>query len=63
MICLSRTNHLLGVSSMISAAKFFSKKNIKCTLINNGFNSDNIFIAQILWYVKRILPNFLGGFK
>ena len=64
MICLSKTNHLLGVSSnMLSAAKFFSKKNIKTTLINNGFNSNNIFIAQLLWYIKKIIPKLLGGFK
>ena len=64
MICLSKTNHILSVSSNLADASiFFNNKKIPVTKINNGLNSNNIFIAQILWYLKKILPSFLGGFK
>jgi hypothetical protein len=64
MICLSKTNHILSVSSNLADASiFFNNKKIPVTKINNGLNSNNIFIAQILWYLKKILPGFLGGFK
>lgn len=64
MICLSTTDHILSVSSNLAdAATFFSKKKIPNTKIENGYNSDNIFIAQFMWYIKKYLPEFLGGFK
>ena len=64
MMCLSKTDHILGVSSNLADASiFFSNKKIPVTKINNGVNSNNIFIAQILWHLKKILPSFLGGFK
>ena len=31
--------------------------------IENGYNSTNEYYAMWLWYLKRILPSFLGGFK
>tara|TARA_Y100000992_G_scaffold302227_1_gene275545 strand:+ start:102 stop:1130 length:1029 start_codon:yes stop_codon:yes gene_type:complete len=64
MLCLRSTNHILYVSSNLAdAAIFFSNKKIPKTKIDNGFNSNNIFIAQILWYIKKLIPSFLGGFK
>ena len=64
MICLSKSNYLVGVSSnMTGASIFYGNKSIKFFKIDNGTNSKNIFIAQYLWYFKKILPSFLGGFK
>ena len=64
MICLSKTDHILYVSSNLADASiFFSNKKISVTKIDNGMNSENIFIAQISWYLKKLLPHFLGGFK
>ena len=64
MLCLSKTDHILCVESNLpDASIFFADKKIPVTKINNGFNSNNIFIAQIFWYLKKILPDFLGGFK
>ena len=64
MLLLSNTNHILcAQSNLAEASIFFSKKKIKITKIDNGKNSDNIFFAQVLWYIKKNLPRFLGGFK
>ena len=64
MLCLSKTDHILCVkSNLANAAIFFSKRKIDITRIDNGNNSNNIFFAQILWYIKKYLPFFLGGFK
>ena len=41
----------------------FAKKKIKQSIIFNGYNSKNIFLANILWYFKSILPSSFGGFK
>ena len=62
MLLLAETNHILCIESNLSdAAIYFSKKKIKITKIFNGYNSKNIFIAQLKWYVKKNLPKFLGG--
>jgi hypothetical protein len=64
MLCLSKTDHILCVSSNFpDAAIFFADKKIPITKINNGFNSNNIFIAQFFWYLKKLLPSSLGGYK
>ncbi len=64
MMLLSNVDHLIGVrSNVVLAAKYFSKKKIKYFEIKNGFNSNNLFIANIKWYLKSVLPHFLGGFK
>ena len=64
MICLSKTDHILCVSSNLADASiFFNDKKIPVTKIDNGINSKNIFIAQISWYLKKLLPHFWGGFK
>ena len=64
MILLSRTQHLLHSNSNLSAmAVHISKKKIKQTIIFNGINSKNIFLSNILWYIKFYLPYKFGGFK
>ena len=30
--------------------------------IENGYNSTNEYYAMWIWYLKKILPKFLGGF-
>ena len=62
MLLLANTNHILCIESNLSdAAIYFSKKKIGVTKIFNGYNSNNIFIAQFKWYIKKILPKFFGG--
>jgi len=64
MILLSKVDHLIHSNTNFSAmANHFSNKKIKQTIIFNGYNSKNIFLANMLWYLKSILPSFLGGFK
>ena len=38
-------------------------KKQKKYFIDNGKNHKNIFISSFYWYLKVILPEFLGGFK
>ena len=64
MLLLSETNYLLHSNSNFSAmARHYSKKKLKETIIDNGINSKNIFLCNILWYVKYLLPYKLGGFN
>ena len=64
MLILAHSKHLLGIdSNLTDASIYFSKKKIPFTKIFNGYNSNNIFFAQIKWYIKKNLPYFLGGFK
>ena len=66
MYLLSETNGIVCSESHIpDAAKFinFYKSDFKLYKINNGFNSDNIFLSRFLWYLKKILPENFGGFK
>ncbi len=63
MLLLSETDYLIHSNTNFSAmAIHYSKKKIKQTIIDNGINSKNIFFANILWYLKSILPKYLGGF-
>jgi hypothetical protein len=62
MLILSQTNKIICTNSHLPDACKFINKKIKLIEINNGNNSKNIFIAQFLWYIKKILPEFLGGF-
>ena len=62
---LSKCDALIYITSNISSASIAwnlntTQKRIK---IDNGSNSNNVFLAQILWYIKKRLPVFLGGFK
>ncbi len=63
MILLSKVDYLIHSNTNFSAmAIHYSKKKIKQSIIFNGFNSKNIFLANILWYLKSLLPMGLGGF-
>ena len=62
---LSKCDALLHITSNISSSAIAwnlntSQKRIK---IDNGINTNNVFMAQILWYLKKSLPAFLGGFN
>ena len=62
MLLLGSVDHITGIdSNLISASKYFSKKNITFFKIENGHNSSNIFIASFKWYLKKLLPKALGG--
>jgi hypothetical protein len=65
MLLLSRTKKIICTNSHLpDACKFIDKnKKIQFIEINNGYNSNNILIAQFLWYIKRILPQNFGGFN
>ena len=64
MILLSEVDHLVHSNTNFSAmSTHFAKKKIKQTIIFNGYNSKNIFLANVLWYFKSILPERFGGFK
>ena len=62
---LSKCDGLIYVASNISSSAIALNFNTKQKriMIDNGLNTKNIFIAQILWYIKKSLPVFLGGFK
>jgi hypothetical protein len=65
MLLLSKTNTIICTNSHLPEACKFIKNNkkIKFVKINNGFNSSNILIAQFMWYIKKLLPSYLGGFE
>ena len=64
MILLSKVNYMIHSNSNLSAmARHYSKKKFKEAIIFNGINSGNIFICNFLWYLKKILPYNMGGFK
>ncbi len=64
MLLLSKMKYLISSRSNLSrCAALFSKKSIQCIEIDNGMNSKKIFYAQFKWYIKKNLPEFLGGFK
>lgn len=62
---LSRCNTFLYSNSNVSKAVigFNFNNSQKRYEMDNGFNTKNIFISQFLWYLKKILPQSLGGFK
>lgn len=62
MLILSKTNKIICTNSHLPDACKFINNKIKLIEINNGNNSKNLFIAQFLWYIKKVLPKFLGGF-
>ena len=62
MLLLGSVDHITGIdSNLISASKYFSKKNIIFFKIENGYNSPNIFVASFKWYLKKLLPKAFGG--
>ena len=63
-LILSKCNGLLFTrSNLISAAMLFSKKKQKYHEIFLGYNSRNKFVARWLWYIKCLLPKYLGGLR
>ena len=63
MLCLAQTKYLLFASSNIpEAAIFFSGRNIPYSVIDNGLKG-NIFVSQFSYEIKKIIPEWLGGFK
>jgi hypothetical protein len=61
-LILSKCNGMLyQPTNVSSAAIMFKKKKIKLHKIILGYNSSNIFIARWKWYLKMLLPPFLGG--
>ena len=49
-------------SNVISAAINLSKKQNKHEIFL-GYNSRNKFVARWLWYIRRLLPKYIGGLK
>ena len=63
MLNLGKTDYMLFAPSNIpEAALFFSNKRISYKLIDNGLKG-NIFVSQFSYYLKRVLPEWMGGFK
>jgi len=64
-ILLSKCDSFIYLNSNVSSAAISLdlNKNQKKYEINNGFNSKNIFVAMFYWYLKKILPPSLGGFR
>jgi hypothetical protein len=50
-------------SNVSSAAILFSKKKIKLHPLFIGYNSRNKYISKWYWYFKKILPEWMGGFR
>ena len=65
MLLLSRVKKIICTNSHLpDASKFISNfKKINLVKIEIGNNSENILVAQFLWYIKKNIPNFLGGFR
>ena len=65
MLILSKLKYLICTTSNLSQAScLISKNNMNYMEVEeNGWNSNNLLIAQFKFYVRDILPFFLGGFK
>lgn len=63
-LILSRCNALLCSDSNVSeAAQFLNAGHYeKVSFIDNGPNSNNLYLAKYLWFIKKGLPASLGGF-
>ena len=53
---------LFAPSNIPEAAIFYSNKKIPYSIIDNG-TKGNIFVSQFSYYLKKIIPEWLGGFK
>ena len=64
MLLLSNTKTIICTNSnMTDASNFVKNSKIEIIKIDNGYNSDNLLFAQFNWYIKKLLPEFFGGFK
>tara|TARA_B100000780_G_scaffold211962_1_gene151728 strand:+ start:1741 stop:2766 length:1026 start_codon:yes stop_codon:yes gene_type:complete len=50
-------------SNVSSAAIAFSKNKLKLHPLFIGYNSRNKFISRWYWFIKKILPSWMGGFQ
>lgn len=62
---LSKCDGYLDTHGNIRAAVLNMNMNQKQKryLIDNGFNPGIPFVVNYIWYIKSLLPSFLGGFK
>ena len=62
---LSRCDGLVYVTSNISSAAIAWNLNNaqKRFKIDNGINTKNVILSRILWYLKKNIPELIGGFK
>ena len=65
MYILSECDSFISNSSNVSGfSRFVNNGNYKYLLvINNGFNYSRYKLYMISWYIKRLFPSFLFGFK
>ena len=65
MLCLSRCDALIAGNSNVSEmACFLNNGKYSATIfIDNGFNSRYKLLARVLWDIKNIIPQGMGGFK
>ena len=64
MLLLSKLKYIICSRSNVSELAIMTAKNrINYFEIQNGFNSSRIMPSQFLWYLKKTLPKFLGGFQ
>lgn len=63
-LILSECDGLISnMTNVEKAARFISQKKQMIHKIYLGTNSSNKYIARWLWYLKSILPKYLGGLK
>ena len=63
MILFSKLKYLVCSTSNLSQASVMISKNATNVFeICNKMNSKRIIVSQFLWYIKKNLPHFLGGF-
>ena len=63
-LIMSKCDGILSTTTNVTeAAKFLSKKKQNIHYVFLGTNSSNKYIAKFLWYIKSLLPQFLGGLK
>lgn len=64
-LIISKCDGFLSTETNISNFVNIIKKNNKPKFykIENGYNSKNEYYAMWLWYLKKLLPSYLGGFK
>jgi len=63
-ILLSKTDIIISSKTNVSKmALLLSRKKKKTIHIDNGNNTSKFLLSHILWFLKRIMPEALGGFK
>ena len=64
MLLLKDTSKIICSNSHLPDASLYFNKKLEKNIqyIENGYNSNNMLIAQFLWKIKNVLPKFLGGF-